>query len=178
MVIEMQRNIAGSILDIGGGGEGMIGRIYGNQVIAIDNRQEELDEAPDCCEKRLMDATQLLFPDQSFDHATFFYSLMYMTRDVQAEAIREAARVLKRGGRIHIWDSDIASVGREPYAVDLDIIWDGNCVHTSYGIVKGETQSSTDVMRILRECGFQPERHVLTENHFFICGCKDQTVDR
>ena len=33
------------MLDIGGGGEGVIGRLYGRQVVAIDNRQEELDEA-------------------------------------------------------------------------------------------------------------------------------------
>ena len=34
--------LKGSILDIGGGGEGIIGRLYKEQVIAIDNRQEEL----------------------------------------------------------------------------------------------------------------------------------------
>ena len=41
----------GSILDVGGGGEGIIGRLYGEQVIAIDNCQEELDEAPDGFQK-------------------------------------------------------------------------------------------------------------------------------
>lgn len=51
MLIEMQRDIKGSILDIGGGGEGIIGQIYRDKVIAIDNCRQELDEAPDCCEK-------------------------------------------------------------------------------------------------------------------------------
>jgi ubiquinone/menaquinone biosynthesis C-methylase UbiE len=93
--IEIIENLNGSILDIGGGGEGVIGQIYGKKVIAIDNRQEELDEAPDCCQKELMDATELLFPDESFDQVTFFYSLMYMTEEIQHRAICEAARVLR-----------------------------------------------------------------------------------
>lgn len=62
----MQRDIKGSILDIGGGGEGIIGQIYRDKVIAIDNCRQELDEAPDCCEKMLMEATNLLFEEQSF----------------------------------------------------------------------------------------------------------------
>ena len=44
-MIKLQADLRGSILDIGGGGEGVIGRLYGRQVVAIDNRQEELDEA-------------------------------------------------------------------------------------------------------------------------------------
>lgn len=45
-MITLSRDLHGSILDIGGGGEGVIGLLYGSQVTAIDNRQEELDEAP------------------------------------------------------------------------------------------------------------------------------------
>ena len=36
----------GIILDIGGGGEGVIGQKFGNKVIAIDPVLEELEEAP------------------------------------------------------------------------------------------------------------------------------------
>ncbi len=56
MIIEIDSNLKGSILDIGGGGEAVIGQMYGNRVIAIDNSQEEIDEAPDCCTTLLMDA--------------------------------------------------------------------------------------------------------------------------
>lgn len=73
MIVKIEKDIKGSILDIGGGGEGIIGRIYKESVIAIDNRQDEQDKAPDCCEKRLMDARNLLFKEQSFDNVTFFY---------------------------------------------------------------------------------------------------------
>jgi hypothetical protein len=36
----------GLILDIGGGGEGVIGQLKGKQVVAIDLSRQELDEAP------------------------------------------------------------------------------------------------------------------------------------
>ena len=43
-MIELHKELIGTILDIGGGGEGVIGQLYGEQVVAIDNSQEELDE--------------------------------------------------------------------------------------------------------------------------------------
>ena len=45
----LTQELTGSILDVGGGGEGIIGRRYGSAVTVIDNRQEELDEAPCSC---------------------------------------------------------------------------------------------------------------------------------
>ena len=71
MVIEIDSDLKGSILDIGGGGEAVIGQMCGNRVTAIDNCQEEIDEAPDCCTKLLMDAGELSFSDGSFDNVTF-----------------------------------------------------------------------------------------------------------
>ena len=90
MSITLDQNLCGRILDVGGGGEGVIGRRWGRQVTAIDNRQDELDETPDCCEKLLMDAAALDFPNAAFDHVTCFFSLLFMDRDTQAQAIREA----------------------------------------------------------------------------------------
>ena len=81
MKIELVREIEGSILDIGGGGEGIMGRLYGSQVTAIDNCQEELDEAPGGYEKMLMDGTALTFEDNRFCNVTFFYTLMYMGKE-------------------------------------------------------------------------------------------------
>ena len=45
-MITLAQEMKGFILDIGGGGEGIIGRVYGHQVTAIDKCQDELDEAP------------------------------------------------------------------------------------------------------------------------------------
>lgn len=172
MKMEIRRDITGSILDIGGGGEGIIGRIYGTQVVAIDNREEELDEAPDACEKRLMDATALQFPDRSFDHVTFFYSLMYMNRDEQRKALGEAARVLRPGGTIHLWDTDIDAAYPEPFVVDLEIVTDRFSVHTSYGIVKKDAQDADTILQDLSDLGFKRCRCEKEEGQFLIVGEK------
>lgn len=142
MQIKLERNLSGSILDIGGGGEGVIGRLYANQVIAIDNRQEELDEAPAGFEKRLMDATALCFENHKFDHVTSFYTMMFMDHATQAKAIMEASRVLRPGGSLHIWDAVIDSACPEPFLIDLDIELGGQMLHTTYGVVKDDAMQN------------------------------------
>jgi len=134
--ISLKKSLTGPILDLGGGGEGIIGRIYGNQAVAIDNRQEELDEAPDGPQKLLMDAAALTFEDASFQHVTAFFSFMYMSHIVQAQAIAQAARVLHPGGCLHIWDGKIDSAFPTPFLMELDIDAGGTPVHTTYGTVK------------------------------------------
>lgn len=173
MTIEIKENLVGSILDIGGGGEAVIGQIYKDRVTAIDNRQEELDEAPDCCVKQLMDATELCFPDNSFDNVTFFYTLMYMTEEVQRKSICEAARVLKAGKLMSIWDCDISSAFSEPFIVDLDIKTDNNTIHADYGIVKKDTQSSDSIIHILEQEGFSIEYFQKKDGQFHI-QCKKE----
>lgn len=110
MKLSLQKDLAGPILDLGGGGEGVIGLIYGGQVTAIDNRQEELDEAPEGPVKLVMDAAALAFADGSFQTVTAFFSLMYMDRATQGglsgrppgAAPRWAASPLGRGDRIRL----------------------------------------------------------------------------
>ena len=134
-MIQLMKEMQGTILDIGGGGEGVIGRLYKNQVIAIDNRQEELDEAPNCFEKVLMDAKCLMYQEETFDHVTFFYSLLFMNRKTQLQALSEAARVLKTGGMMHIWDTDVSSAYPYLFRVDLEIQVDGERIYTTYEII-------------------------------------------
>lgn len=155
MKIEIKEDLNGSILDIGGGGEAVIGQIYKDRVTAIDNLQEELDEAPDCCTKQLMDATELLFPDDSFDNVTFFYTLMYMTAEEQRRSLCEAARVVRTGQWVHVWDCDIRSAYPEPFEVELDIRSDDHVIHATYGIVKKETQSAASVVSLLENAGLR-----------------------
>ena len=156
-MITLQKELTGKILDIGGGGEAVIGRLYGHQVIAIDNRQEELGEAPDVCQKRLMDATALTFPEGTFDHVTVFYTLMYMTAEEQREAIREAVRVLKPGGELYIWDCDIDSAYPEPFCVDLEIQLPDTKISTTYGIGKLDTQNMASIRKMCLEAGLSCE---------------------
>ncbi len=168
MRLEIKQNIHGSILDIGGGGEGVIGQLFGNRVIAIDNRQEELDEAPDCCEKRLMDATNLSFPDHSFDNATFFYSLMYMLKDTQDRAIAEASRVLKEGGGLYIWDTEIQTAFPAPHIVSIEIPCCGKIISATYGIVKNESQSLKEIIQRGLACGLSLQDSSIDEGHFYL----------
>ena len=51
----------GLILDVGGGGEGVIGRLNGAQVVSVDTSAEELREAPGGPLKLVMDARELRF---------------------------------------------------------------------------------------------------------------------
>jgi DUF917 family protein len=46
----------GLILDVGGGGEGIIGRLNGKQVVAIDTREGELVDTLNEALKTVMDA--------------------------------------------------------------------------------------------------------------------------
>ncbi len=98
----IKKELSGRILDIGGGGEGVIGRVYGPQVTAIDISPEELAEAPEGFEKIVMDAGDLGFPDQSFDHVTAFYSFLFIPKERHPRVISEIARVLRPGGELHI----------------------------------------------------------------------------
>jgi hypothetical protein len=77
VVIVEDFEATGLVLDIGGG-EGVIGRLKGEQVISIDPNRRELEGAPAGPLKIIMDATDLQFLDESFNTVTSFYTLMYI----------------------------------------------------------------------------------------------------
>ena len=166
--IRIDKTLTGKILDIGGGGEGVIGRIYRRQVTAVDNSQEELDEVPDICGKILMDATSLSFGDCTFDQATAFYSLMYMTREEQKKAIKEVFRVLKKGGSFHIWDTAISSAYPKPFNVSLEIEAGGNIIRTTYGIVKKDTQNMNLFIAMCEEAGMALSEKSSCNSQFYL----------
>lgn len=168
-MIVLKPELQGSILDIGGGGEGIIGRLYGPQVLAIDNRQEELDEAPDGFEKVWMDARHLLFPDAHFEHVTFFYSLMFMDAETQEQAIAQAVRVLKKGGTLHIWDSEIDRAYPDPFVVDLDIQLPSEQLHTTFGIVSDlSNQTACSIGCLCSKYGLSLEKQHTQGGQFYL----------
>lgn len=159
----------GYILDIGGGGEGIIGRLMGSSVVAIDRREDELIEAADGPLKIVMDARHLTFLDCTFSAATAFFSLMYFDAEVDLQkALRETARVLKPGGAFHVWDVDLAELPKTEkpvYAVRLKCMVHGVPCETAYGRPwpKGARDSSY-YKGLAEAAGFQ---HLSTE----VSGC-------
>ncbi len=103
-VIVSDIDAPGYILDIGGGGEGVIGRLKGEQVVAIDPNRRELEQAPAGPLKIVMDATDLRFLDGAFSAATSFFTLMYIKGSDHQKVFGEVFRVLQPGGRFFIWD--------------------------------------------------------------------------
>ncbi len=126
----------GYILDLGGGGEGIIGRMKPTQVVAIDLIKRELAEAPPGPLKIVMDATDLKFLDSSFNTVTAFFMLMYVPQPKQQKVFEEAARVLSQGGRFLIWDA-LIPVRTDPTklvaAFPLTIKLPKETVKTGYG---------------------------------------------
>lgn len=176
-MIQLTKEFAGRILDIGGGGEGVIGRLYREQVIAIDNRQEELDEAPAGFAKVLMDATELKFPGASFDHVTFFFTLMFMNAEEQRSSLLEAARVLKTDGELHIWDCDIAAAYPEPFCIDVEVQLPVERISTTYGVGKLDAQSHASISRICTDAGLRIVRKSMGKDGFYL-RCKKEHGER
>ncbi len=144
----VKKKLDGFVLDIGGGGEGIIGKIYKNQTVSIDNREEELLDTNNDALKIVMDATDLKFINDSFDMTTFFYSLMYMDNKTKKSAIKEATRVLKNGGVMEIWDTELPHFDggdKDIFIANVLIHIDNNKLKTGYGINysnKHQTQES------------------------------------
>lgn len=148
----------GFILDIGGGGEGVIGQLMGDQVISIDKNKRELEDAPSENLKIVMDATELNFLDETFGTAASFYTLMYMDKKTKQETINEVYRVLKPGGKFLVWGSEIPSEKPNDkvvfYVVPLEITLPKKEIRTGYG-VKFIFQDKKLITEMCKKAGFE-----------------------
>jgi ubiquinone/menaquinone biosynthesis C-methylase UbiE len=127
----------GYILDVGGGGEGIIGILKGERVVSVDVHKCELEEAPDGPLKIVMDATRLQFLDGAFGAATAFFALMYVreTGDLQ-KIFGEVFRVLRPGAPFLVWDVLVASrldQRKDFYGIRLSVCVAGREFCTGYG---------------------------------------------
>ncbi len=129
----------GYILDVGGGGEGVIGQLKSAQVIAIDPNRRELEEAAPGPLKVVMDARDLQFLDCAFGAATAFFTLMYIKGDEHEKVFGEVFRVLAPGGTFRIWEvglsprPDDVSEEKDIVAVRLQIKLPNTEISTGYG---------------------------------------------
>lgn len=150
----------GRILDIGGGGEGIIGRLMGQGVVSIDTSMEELSGAPPGPLKIRMDASKMDFPGESFGLVTSFFSLLYIRREKHPRVFREVFRVLTSGGRFIAWDVDLPRRGPGPRDIGalplLAVFPDGSEVLTGYGVpLPPKKQDLAYYLELGRKTGFR-----------------------
>jgi ubiquinone/menaquinone biosynthesis C-methylase UbiE len=151
---------SGFILDIGGGGEGVMGQLKGNQVVAIDPNQRELEEAPAGPLKIVMDARELLFLDKTFEVATSFFTLMYIKTADHWKVFEEVFRVLEPNGKFLLWDIELPQRSAEEkdiVAFYLQIKLPDRQIETGYGTKWPEQiQNPSYYLEIAEEVGFIP----------------------
>ena len=164
----------GSVIDIGGGGEGIIAQIGNERITAVDKNQSEIDEAKPNAPRAnwiLADATALSYSDEYFDNATAFFSGMYMSLETFEKVCRETYRVLKNNGEFWIWDA-IISNDKDLFLIRLHITLP-NCkeIKTGYG-TSVKHRGTIEIKQKLVDAKFHIE---MMENHgkwFFIKAIK------
>ena len=159
---------SGSILDIGGGGEGVIAQVVGSKVIPVDKVLTEIEEARKKAPNALWmvaDGTRLPFQSESLDTATAFFSCMYMSDVTISVVICEVQRVLERGGEFWIWDVPMVSKS-QVFGIRLLVDTGVNKVRTVYG-VKAKDQSVDTLCQSLNQAGFESEI-VTNQRHWFL----------
>ena len=163
---------SGLILDIGGGGEGIIGKLKGDQVVAIDRIKRELEEAPIGPLKIVMNAGDLQFLDASFATATAFFSLMFMPAAEHSMVFGEVFRVLAPDGRFLIWDIALLPRLDDPRDVllfKLTVSLPGSLVDTGYGTFwPAVAQGLAYYTRLAMQAGFEIEAQRETGRLFFL----------
>lgn len=164
-------HLQGIILDIGGGGEGVISRLCGNGVIAIEKRRDELLESPDIGLKIVMDACNMGFLDSSFANVTCFFSLMYKPQEELTMVLSEAYRVLKPGGQLSIWDAVMPPIPKaDVLLVPLTVVVSNKLTLTpTYGVGWCKGQSADLIWHFCLKAGFELESIEETDRSFMIC---------
>ena len=164
--------LKGRILDIGGGGEGIIGQLKGEQVVAIDRREGELKEAaPGDYLKIIMDAKDLQFLDETFDTTTAFFTLMYIPLSNHQKVFQEIYRVTKKGGEFVIWDFIIPNRGisdKDLYGLYLEVKIGKKKISTGYATKWEKEQDLEYYLNLGTSIGFKIVEEKMMDQMFYI----------
>ncbi len=163
--------LKGRILDIGGGGEGIIGQFAGPNVISIDPSERELKEAESDCVKIIMDGKDLKFLDEAFDTVAIFFTMMYISKPDQKKVLKEAYRVLKSKGELFLWDltiPDRPETEKDTYAVKLEVDIGKKKITTGYGTRWGKKYNLERYLDLGKKVGFNVIEQDVNGETFFI----------
>ncbi len=163
----------GLILDVGGGGAGVIGRLKGAQVVAVDLNKQELADAPgQPLLKIVMDARDLKFLDGTFPTATVFFTFMYIDPADHEKVFQEIHRVLAPGGRLLIWDVFYPKVEDQTKTTVLfpvSVKMPGGDINTGYGVkLRTSEMGLPHFEELAKKTGFEVVSGKRTQSWFFL----------
>ncbi|MHA1771273.1 MAG: class I SAM-dependent methyltransferase [Candidatus Thorarchaeota archaeon] len=158
------------ILDVGAGGEGIVARLGGKQVCAVDIRMDEIREArihDPPAQWLVADGRRLCFADNTFDMVTFWFSLGYFrTAENKRESLSEAYRVLQDDGILSIKAAQINCEEERFIFRVLYIFPDGTLSSVGYGVKGGQEQTMKSMKDLIENAGFKC-KNCKSHGHWF-----------
>lgn len=149
----------GRIIDVGGGGQGLVSKIRGSQVCAVDIDMNKIREAQIYDFEShwlLADGRALSFKDASFDTATLWFSLGFIhDRSAKEQVMDEIFRVLRSDGLVSILAATI-DCSEERFVLRGQFSFpDGTISQMSYGLAGRQKQTIETVDALLEQANFR-----------------------
>ena len=149
----------GLILDIGGGGEGLVSRLEGQRVCAVDIRFDKIQEArlyDVHSQWTLADACSSCFRDASFKVATFWFSMGYFhNSELKFAALAEAYRCMKEDAVLSIIAVKITSNEKKHVFNARFALPDGSISQIGFAVRGKQNQTMATVSKLVKSAGFK-----------------------
>ena len=151
----------GLVLDIGGGGEGLVSRLEGKRVCAVDILLNKIRETRIYGVKSQWiqsDARTLGIRDGAVDIVTCWFSLSYLPeRDSKHKVLMESHRALKRNGLLSIMGMNILE-NTVKYVLDAELVLPDDYISKmGYAVSGSQEQTIDSLIDLGQDVGFDLE---------------------